>query len=137
MVASASAAAAAVPLPGLNIAVDLAMITQEMNLYKSQLGLTELKLRKMSPEDQERFQKFCIANIVNLATSLTTYSAGTTIEEFARFIPFIGSAIAGGISFACTYSFLHKSLDELEKIAVRYVTNATITENVIDQFENE
>ena len=132
MVASASAAAAAVPLPGLNIAVDLAMITQEMNLYKSQLGLTELKLRKMSPEDQEKFQKFCITNVVNLATRLTAYSAGTTIEEFSRFIPFIGSAIAGGISFACTYSFLHKSLDELERMAVRYVAKAASTESVID-----
>ena len=48
MVASASFAAATVPLPGLSIAVDLAMITAEIKLYISQLGLPE--------EGSERFQ---------------------------------------------------------------------------------
>ena len=48
MVASASFAAAIVPLPGLSIAVDLTLITAEIAFYRSQLGLPE--------EGSERFR---------------------------------------------------------------------------------
>ena len=43
-VAAVSAAAAIAPLPGLSLAVDAALILTELNLYRSQLGLPEVRL---------------------------------------------------------------------------------------------
>ena len=128
MVASASAAAAAVPVPGLNVAVDLALLTSEVTFYKSQLGLPDensYEFRRMAPESQEKVRKFCVTSAVQLASFLATYTAGSAVEEFARFIPFIGLAIAGGISFSSTYYFLHQCVNELEGTALSFLDEMT------------
>ena len=128
MVASASAAAAAVPIPGLNVAVDLALLTNEVAFYKSQLGLPDedsYEFRRMSPENQEKARKFCVTSALQLGSFLATYTAGSAVEEFARFIPFIGLAIAGGISFSSTYYFLHQCLNELEGTALSFLDDMT------------
>ena len=41
MVASASAAAAMVPIPGLSVAVDIGLMIKEITFYRTQLGLPE------------------------------------------------------------------------------------------------
>ena len=128
MVASASAAAAAVPLPGLSVAVDLALLTSEVSFYKSQLGLPDedsFEFRKMTPENQEKVRKFCVTSAVQLASFLAAYTASSAVEEFARFIPFVGLAIAGGISFSSTYYFLHQCVNELEGSAVAFLDEMT------------
>ena len=124
MVAAVSGAGAAVPLPGLSVAVDLALITKELNFYKSQLGLPEEDSKVfdgLSPEMQARIHKFCTTSAVELGTRLATYAAGSTVEEFARYVPFIGSAIAGSISFSTTYYTLYKCLNELEQTAMDFL----------------
>jgi hypothetical protein len=129
MIASASAAAAAVPLPGLNVAVDLVLLTNEVSFYKSQLGLPD----ENSSENQEKVRKFCVTSALQMATFLATYTAGSTVEEFARFIPFVGLAIAGGISFSSTYYFLHQCLKELEGSALDFVDE--MTSRTVDDFD--
>ena len=136
MIASASAAAAAVPLPGLNVAVDLVLLTNEVSFYKSQLGLPDensYEFKKMTPENQEKVRKFCVTSALQMATFLATYTAGSTVEEFARFIPFVGLAIAGGISFSSTYYFLHQCLKELEESALDFVDE--MTSKTVDDFD--
>jgi hypothetical protein len=129
MVAATSAAAAVIPLPGLSIVVDFALIMQEVNLYKSQLGLPKEKsneFQEMTKVSRETILKFCFTSITALAQSVQGYGArsqakryatSTLVEEFARYIPFIGSLIAGSISYGCTYYFLWQCLNELEKTA--------------------
>ena len=46
------------------------------------------------------------------------------VEEFARYIPFIGSLIAAPISFAGTYYMLRFLLDRLETVAMEVVNYA-------------
>ena len=124
MVASASAAAAAVPLPGLNVAVDVALLTNEVSLYRSQLGLPDEnshEFQRMTPANQEKVRKFCVTSAAQIGSFLAAYTAGSTLEEFARFIPIIGLAIAGGISFSSTYYFLHQCLKELEETALAFL----------------
>ena len=136
MIASASAAAAAVPLPGLNVAVDLVLLTNEVSFYKSQLGLPDENLyefKKMTPENQEKVRKFCVTSALQMASFLGTYTAGSTVEEFARFIPFVGLAIAGGISFSSIYYFLHQCLKELEGSALDFVDE--MTSRTVDDFD--
>ena len=46
------------------------------------------------------------------------------VEEFARYIPFIGSIVAAPISFAGTYYMLRYVLDRLETVAMEVVNYA-------------
>ena len=124
MVAAVSAAGACVPLPGLNVSVDLALLTKEVSFYKSQLGLPDEEsheFQKMTPENQEKVRKFCVTSAEQMAPFLATYTAGSAVEEFARFFPFVGPAIAGRISFKSTYYFLHQCLNELEETALSFL----------------
>jgi hypothetical protein len=52
-----------------------------------------------------------------------------------RFIPFVGLAIAGGISFSSTYYFLHQCLKELEGTALDFVDE--MTSRTVDDFDND
>ena len=124
MVATLSLGGAIIPLPGLSIAVDFTLLTTELNLYKSQLGLPEedsFNFRKMSPEIQERVRKFCFTSAIQIANLVAAYSACSQAEEVSRYIPILGSAVAGTISFSSTYYFLRDSLDELQKTAMDYL----------------
>jgi uncharacterized protein (DUF697 family) len=135
MVAATSAAVAAIPLPGLSIVVDFALIIQEVNLYKSQLGLPKEKsneFQEMTKVNQETILKFCFTSMAALAQSVQgytyearsqakRYATSTLVEEFARYIPFIGSLIASSISYGCTYYFLRQCLNELKKTALNHL----------------
>ena len=137
MVAAASAAAAAViPLPGLSIVVDFGLLTHEVNFYKSQLGLPREESNeflKMTKENQEKILKFCFTNVAQLTKIFTVFAASSAVEEVARFLPLVGSAIAGSISFGSTYYFLRQCLNELEKTALHLLdeTNAKVGEDIL------
>ena len=120
MVAAESATVnAVVPIPGLDVAVDLTLLTNEVSLYRSQLGLPDENshaFQQMTPANQEKVRKFLDAEQV--AALLKDNTARSTAGEFVRFIPFIGLAIARGISFSSTYNFLHECLNEMEQVAL-------------------
>jgi hypothetical protein len=112
MVAVASAAGAAIPLPGLSIALDLVLLKNEVNVYKSQLGIPE----KYSSKEIQG-----MANAKTMATLLATFCAGSVVEDFARFIPFAGLMIASTLSFSSTRNFLNTCLDDMKRQALAFL----------------
>lgn len=138
LVAGKSAVAAAAPIPGFSFAVDFMLIKEEIRFYRSQLGLPK--------EGSEKFLKLSlptqdsVREVLQMITNLTTYSckvlaanaAEQVTEEFARFIPIIGSAIAGGLSFAGTFFLLKHYLEKMEKIALSVVEETA--QKLVDDF---
>ena len=118
-VASASGAAAAFPVPGLSFAVDSALILNELSFYKTQLGLPETESSEFAKLHLATKKK--VLSLVTTAAQLTEflapYVAGAAVEEFTRFIPVVGSAIAGGMSFGATYLALSDLLTNVEEAA--------------------
>lgn len=112
MVAVASAAGAAIPLPGLSIALDLVLLKNEVNVYKSQLGIPE----KYSSKEIQG-----MTNAKTMANILATFCASSVVEDFARFIPFVGLIIASSISFSSTRNFLNTCLDDMERQALAFL----------------
>jgi len=55
---------------------------------------------------------------------LFTSATSLVVEEFSRYIPFIGSLIAAPISFAGTYYMLKYVLDRLDRVAMEVVSYA-------------
>jgi len=124
-----SAAIAAVPVPGMAILVDLKIISDEASYYKKQLGLDEESLRQrattMNVDHQslvkrvaEEFpDEFNLQYIKSIAVG-GVHIFGAAVEEFARFIPLLGSVIAAPISLAATKYVLQSILNKMEKLSI-------------------
>ena len=52
------------------------------------------------------------------------YAGEANVKEFVRFIPLLGSAIAGGMSFATTYYALKNCLEKVEEAALSVLVEA-------------
>ena len=104
LIADASGAGALVPVPGLSVALDLGLLTNEVNFYKSQENSSEL--RKLTPEIQEKVRKFCLTGAVQIGQLVAAYTASSEVEKLTKYIPILESLINGSISFTSTYYFL-------------------------------
>lgn len=119
-VAAASGTVAAIPVPGLSFAVDAALILRELSLYRSQLGLPEIgsaEFVQLHFATKEKVLSVTLTTAAQLSPYFASYAASTAIEEFTRYIPFIGSAIASSMSFTTTYYTLRKILSDVEEAA--------------------
>ena len=128
-IATLSFGGAVIPVPGLSIAADITLLTLEMKLYKSQLGLPEensTEFQRMATENQAKVRQFCITSAATVAKYFVSYAASSAVEEVARFIPILGIAVAGSISFSSTYYFLHRCLDNIERTAMDYLDEINI-----------
>ena len=123
IVAGASASVAFAPIPGLSFGVDTALITYEISQYLAQLGIP-----KVGSKIFETLGDTTKQQIVSLLLSFATAAGITSFlakeastegaaEEFVRFIPYIGLAIAGALSFAGTFVVLRKALNRIEAVA--------------------
>ncbi len=129
-VALASAAAAAIPLPGVSIAADIGLLVEEIIHYKMQLGLDSGSLSKLSRELDipmssiqdilsQAVPTVALVNVNNYVLQmLARYAAGAAAEEVARFIPVVGTVVASGISFETTRRALNGCLRELKEGAL-------------------
>ena len=128
MVATASAAAAMVPLPGLSLAVDAVLILRELNLYRSQLGLPEVgsdEFTKLRSATKEKVLQVGLTTAAQLSEFLKPYAAEAAVEEATRlYLPYLGWAIASGMSFGATYYALYKLLGAVEDAALSVLREA-------------
>nr|XP_058955330.1 interferon-inducible GTPase 5-like [Pocillopora verrucosa] len=139
IVAGASAAVAFAPIPGLSFGVDMALISYEISQYLAQIGIPK--------EGSEIFdilgdttKKQVVSLYLNFASAagITSVlakeaSTGVAAEEFFRFIPYIGSAIAGGLSFAGTFAVLRVALNRIEAVALDVLKDAA--QRSVDDFD--
>ena len=108
-----SATIGAIPLPAVSAVYDANLIIDEINMYRTTLGLPK--------EWSEKFTKLHSATIettAKLTALLASYVGSSVAEEYVRFIPLIGTGIAGGISFATTLAFLRYYLKKGEDAAL-------------------
>ncbi|XP_059209440.1 interferon-inducible GTPase 5-like [Centropristis striata] len=134
--ASASALAAAVPIPGLSCAADLIMLAAVIKGYQVSFGLNTESLQnlayrtKVPLEDLRAVmtsplsaKKQNIDLIVKVCFSVIDLAIMIAKERF-RFVPFIGIPIASTLSSAFTYRALSSSLDMLAEDAQKVFEKA-------------
>ena len=127
MVASASAAAALVPIPGLAFAVDAGLVLKELRFYRSKLGLPEIgsaEFVKLHLATKDKVIKVGLTTAAQLSGILAPYAAEAAVEEVTRFIPFVGLAIASGMSFGATYYAPSQLLKNVEEVALLFLKEA-------------
>ena len=132
MVASASAAAALVPISGLSFAVDAGLILKELSFYRSQLGLPETgsaDFARLNMATKEKVLKVCLKTASELGEFL---APKTAVERFIYFIPLVGPAMASRRSFWAIHDALTQLLKNVEEAAVSVLNENTATDLTID-----
>jgi predicted GTPase len=131
-VALVSAFAAAVPIPGLSISCDLALMIREIRWYLKyfSVDLEALdilsKILRTNPETllkiiygaQVAWTHADSSGIKKLVMQkLSEYALANTAEEVARYIPIIGQAVAPVVSFLTVHKTLNYFLGEIKAMA--------------------
>ena len=141
IVSALSAAGAFIPIPGLSICVDTALLTHELAFYKEQFALDDESLAILSKRitrgtEIGRIKSITeIGSLDNLMHLLRTYPKNILVEEASRFIIGIGWLVASALSFATTYRMLNDQLDRLSK-ASDHIMELTL-ESMLEEEVNE
>jgi hypothetical protein len=117
-VAAISTVSGVMPIPGFNLTADLDLLRSEIQLYRSQFGVTDQILEDSSncPEIVDVWN--VITNGDGLISLLRQSAMDQEWTEFSKFmnkLPLIG----GNVSFAATCSILKYCLNELCQVSIR------------------
>nr|XP_005995735.1 PREDICTED: interferon-inducible GTPase 5-like [Latimeria chalumnae] len=133
--ASISCVVATIPIPGVSVVCNAAILVKMLTRYCKDFGLDEEALARLAKkvdkpvEDLKSVIKSPLAGQISsdLVFKLLTKTAcgGLMVSgSFLRTIPFIGGAVAGGISFGATYYMLENFLDGLSEDAQKVLEKA-------------
>eukprot|EP01116_Phalansterium_solitarium_P012093 TRINITY_DN28078_c0_g1_i2.p1 TRINITY_DN28078_c0_g1~~TRINITY_DN28078_c0_g1_i2.p1 ORF type:complete len:428 (-),score=132.30 TRINITY_DN28078_c0_g1_i2:123-1406(-) len=124
--AATSACGAAIPVPGLSIAIDSGLIVtfavysmKTFRLEQSQLPRSfgrEQSVNAAVMQIAKTAAQLCSTEYV--IRTLVSFTASSVVEEVARYVPFIGQFIAGAISFKTTQYATGTILRKLRDVAL-------------------
>ena len=128
-VAALSSGVAAIPLPGLSIAFDIGLMINEISRYRSMLGIPEegtTAFSMLKAPLQQCIRETCtnVTSTKGIQALLSGFAAEHAVEEVSRWIPFVGTMLAGCMSFVCTYKCLDYCLSTMKETAFKVMNDA-------------
>jgi hypothetical protein len=107
--ALASAGAVLVPLPGLDLAADVALLTQLIPAINQEFGLTPDQIERLNPRAKALLYKAIVAfggamvgRVITrelVLQALAAVGMRITAKTAARFVPIAGQAVSAGLSY--------------------------------------
>ncbi|XP_052105421.1 interferon-inducible GTPase 5-like [Mytilus californianus] len=129
-IAVISAGVAAIPVPGLDVIADLAIIAHEIHFYMSEFGLDEESLKHLCKKTKTKYDQITesLKHSKSLLTEkniirtlfmkiVKTQAAEQVAGRFAKYIPIIGSIVSSGVAYGACVKFLRSEIDLLEQDA--------------------
>ena len=108
--AMVAAAASAVPVPGLDWAVDAALLAKLIPEINKEFGLTPQQLDQLSPNKREQVQKavtmvgsVLIGKLISrdlVIKAATKIGMRLTTKQLAKYVPFAGQIVAAAVGYA-------------------------------------
>ncbi|WP_309679668.1 hypothetical protein [Polaromonas sp.] len=105
-----AAAASAVPVPGLDWAVDAAMLSKLIPEINKEFGLTPAQLDQLDPTKREQVQKavtlvgsVLIGKLISrdlVIKAATKIGMRLTTKQLAKYVPFAGQIVAATVGYA-------------------------------------
>ncbi|MDP2035297.1 MAG: hypothetical protein Q8K29_17990, partial [Polaromonas sp.] len=105
-----AAAASAVPVPGLDWAVDAAMLSRLIPEINKEFGLTPQQLDQLDPTKREQVQKavtvvgsVLIGKFISrdlILKAATKLGMRLTTKQLAKYVPFAGQIVAASVGYA-------------------------------------
>jgi hypothetical protein len=125
--AGLSALTSFVPLPGIDLITDVAVLITLLADISRRFGLTEAQIETLSPSRKALAYKLTTAAGGFLATRVATSRVFMTvlrraglrfgIMEATRFAPIIGQAIAAGIAYVTLIRIARRHIEQCAEIA--------------------
>ena len=122
-----AAAASAVPIPGLDWAVDAAMLSKLIPEINKEFGLTPAQLDQLDPKKREQVQravtlvgsvligKFISKDLVIKAA--TKIGVRLTTKQLAKYVPFAGQIVSAAVGFAAIRYFGEEHMKDCIRVA--------------------
>ena len=105
-----AAAASAVPVPGLDWAVDAAMLSKLIPEINKEFGLTPQQLDQLDPKKRDQIQKavtmvgsVLIGKLISrdlVLKAATKIGMRLTTKQLAKYVPFAGQIVAATVGYA-------------------------------------
>uniref|UniRef100_A0A8C1SK90 IRG-type G domain-containing protein n=1 Tax=Cyprinus carpio TaxID=7962 RepID=A0A8C1SK90_CYPCA len=140
-VALLSALVATVPVPGLSVGVDFAIVKNEIEKYYSTFGLDDPSLQKLCERSGKTIEEFKSlmkspligginpASILPLLDAASLVVAENAVKYAVSLIPLLGSVVAGGMSYMTVSIMLKRALNDIAEDA-RFVLMASLQTEV-------
>ena len=121
-----AAASSLLPIPGVDLATDLAMMKHLIGRINDHFGLTEAQIRHLAGPRQAILQRLLAEAGGTRALRLTTPAllarilrlAGLRlgVMEAARFVPLAGQLVAAGLGYWTVSSVAGRHIDQCERL---------------------
>jgi len=105
-----AAAASSLPVPGLDWAVDAALLSRLLPQINAEFGLSAQQIDQLDPRQREQVQKavalvgsVLIGKLVTrelVIRATQTVGVRLTAKQAAKYVPLAGQAVAAGIGYA-------------------------------------
>jgi hypothetical protein len=129
--AFASAGAMLVPVPGLDIAADVALLTQLIPAINYEFGLTHEQIERLSPRRKVlvyravvAFGGMMVGRVVTrelVLKALATVGMRITAKTAARFVPIAGTALSSAISFGAMKLVGESHIRDCERVVRKLI----------------
>ena len=122
-----TAGASAIPIPGINVTVDVTMLMSILNFINQEFGLTPQQIQHLSTDKQvQLFQMITVTGSAwagKLITKslvlavLKKLSIQMTAAQAAKWVPIAGQVAAAGLSFAALKWIGNQHIQDCARIA--------------------
>jgi uncharacterized protein (DUF697 family) len=129
--ASASGLAAAVPLPGADVAADVAIMIELLSTINKKFGLSQDQIDGLDPETKKMLLIIItsigsdiIGKLITkqlVAQLLKKVGARVAVKSVAKFIPIVGQLAAAGISFGAMKMLGNSHIEECYQVCKRFI----------------
>jgi uncharacterized protein (DUF697 family) len=124
--AALAAATSLIPVPGIDLATDLALMTRLINRINEHFGLSEAQIGRLSNQRQALVYRLLASAGGTLAARLTTplligrivrvVGLRLTTMEAARLVPIAGQIVAAGIGYWSVNTVAMRHIAHCERI---------------------
>ncbi|QZA80313.1 DUF697 domain-containing protein [Deefgea piscis] len=130
-----SGAIAIVPIPGLDVGADVAIMSRMIDQINQKFGLTPAQIEQLNPLMKQRV--FVIVSSLSssligkylskelLLLALKRVGVRLVSKQAAKFVPFLGSAIAAGISYGAMRMLGNAHIDDCCQVLIQLQGNTT------------
>lgn len=122
-----AAAASAVPVPGLDWAVDAALLSKLIPEINREFGLTPAQLDKLDPKKRDQVQKavamvgsVLIGKFISrdlLIKAATKIGVRLTTKQVAKFVPLAGQIVSALVGYAAIRYFGEEHMKDCIRVA--------------------
>jgi uncharacterized protein (DUF697 family) len=122
-----SAGASVVPMPGVDVAVDITVLLKMIEEINQRFGLTPEQIERLAPQRRMFAYKAAMgvgsALIGRIVTRelviklLKTVGVRLSVKQAAKYVPFAGQAVAASLSFAALKALGDRHVDDCVRVA--------------------